>query len=223
MKRTSQLLLKGTLLGAFALLATSASAHWVPMHNPGCPMAAPNTGCAMIPYQHHFRGHFNGAPCNGAPCYQQGQPQVPPCFANPGNFNKGPTQSFQERKDFLLDSLQLNDSQKSAWDNYSSAVDALHSLRQSKIPQGPQLDRQKFLEERAARLQKSADATQALLKARAELLKVLTPEQAKTLEMIENRNHFRGHRGIGHQGYGAQVHRGYGYHGHRLPMPKAPA
>lgn len=196
MSKTSQLLLKGTFIGSLAILASAASAQWVP--GPGCGMANPN---------------FE-APCFNSPCYQQ----LPPCYTAPRGFMGGPGYGYQDRKAYILGSLNLNDSQKPAWNNYSAAIDALHAQRGPNKVQGQQLDQQQLLEARAQRLQQRLEATQNLIKARAEFLKVLTPEQAKTFEALENRSHFRGHRGPRH-GFGP--HHGFGPQGAPAQMPRS--
>ena len=106
MNKASQLLLKGSLIGSLALLATAASAQWVP--GPGCGM-----------------GMMGPGPNCGAPCY--GTYNGAPCYFGPGNQMRGPAVGYQDRKVYLPGSLNLNDSQKPAWNNYSAAIDALHA------------------------------------------------------------------------------------------------
>ncbi|WP_290116227.1 Spy/CpxP family protein refolding chaperone, partial [Turicimonas muris] len=114
------------------------------------------------------------------------------------------------------------------WNNYSAAIDALHAQRNAnQQAPGWQLSQEQRLEARVARLQQQLEATQNLIKARAELVKVLTPEQVKVLEALESKSHFRGHRGPRHHGFAPQRHHGFGPQGFGpqgapAPMPKAP-
>ena len=207
MNKASQLLLKGSLIGSLALLATAASAQWVP--GPGCGM-----------------GMMGPGPNCGAPCY--GTYNGAPCYFGQGNQMRGPAVGYQDRKLYLLGSLNLNDSQKPAWNNYSAAIDALHAQRNAnQQAPGWQLSQEQRLEARVARLQQQLEATQNLIKARAELVKVLTPEQVKVLEALESKSHFRGHRGPRHHGFAPQRHHGFGPQGFGpqgapAPIPKAP-
>lgn len=179
MTKTSQILVKGSLIGAFALLTTTAFAQWVPgpagaQQGPGCPYASQQ---AQGYHYHHFKG------------------QVPPCAQ--GQFAKGPKFSLEDRKNLMLGALNLTDAQKPAWTAYSAAIDGVHNLRGPKPQLDQNLDHQAFLQQRAERLQKSLEATQNLIKARADLLKVLTPEQVKVLDAMETRSHkgFKGPKG----------------------------
>lgn len=180
--RTSSIAKLSATVG-LALATSLASAQWVPSGMP----CNPNR---FGPQHHHWQ--FNGQDCPNVACPNarefRGKRGVPPCASQ--NYQRAPRLNFEERKALLLGSLDLNDSQKSAWKNYSNAVDQMHDKKRPNYKDG--MSRQELLQERANVLKARLQNVENLIKARAELLKVLTPEQVSIFEKLET----RGHRGF---------------------------
>lgn len=117
-----------------------------------------------------------------------------------GNWN------YQDRKTYMLGALNLSDNQKSAWNNYSQAIDAVHNAR-SNQQLDPNASRQDRLNARIDSLKDQTAALEALTKARNEFVKVLSPEQVAVLDQFESGSYHgvRGfHHGRGPANMGAQ-------------------
>lgn len=93
--------------------------------------------------------------------------------------------SFEDRQILLTGKLKLSEAQKSYWDTYSKALEALHQV--SPIKPSAQMTQQERLELRVERLKERVAKTEQLAKARSDLLKQLTPEQIEVLESFEHR------------------------------------
>lgn len=188
----------GAVLAASLGLAATAAFAW-----PGCGGAPMNygPGCAYAQ---------GVGPQNGYPCWAS-QRQ----FRGAPGFNK---QGFQQRKIYLRGALDLNDAQKPAFEAYYGAIDTYHNLQRPQIVQGA--TRQDVLNARLAFQKARTDALQKAIDARQALVKVLTPEQVKTLDAVESRTHAAGPKfGPGFHG----PHHGF-RNGQPVPAPQvAPA
>lgn len=101
---------------------------------------------------------------------------------------KAPCAKFENHQAMLRDRLQLTDAQKPAWEAYAGAVAASH--KHAKRPMiEPGATTQQRIDARAAHMKARAADLEAVSHARKELVKVLTAEQAMTLESFEARMH----------------------------------
>ena len=99
-----------------------------------------------------------------------------------------PVQIFEARKAMIEKSLELNEDQKAAWNDYTKALDASHQ----RVPQpqaGQRLSGQERLEARAENLKARSETMEALAKARATFVGKLNAEQVATLDRMEGRSH----------------------------------
>jgi hypothetical protein len=104
--------------------------------------------------------------------------------------------SREDRRALLLGRLNLKDSQKPAWDAYLAAVDAGHekTVRGAEPMDAKPMTTQERLDAHIARLKARIAKMEAIAKARADFVKVLTADQVKTLEAFEDRIHKPGKR-----------------------------
>lgn len=172
------------LIGSLAAGASGAFA-WA-----GCASAQPQPPCAQ-------------ADCQGA--------RAPRAMPHPYMYGPGcdvrapmhraphggePGLSREDRRALLLGKLNLNDSQKPAWEAYLSAVDAGHerAARGEAPGEAKPMTTQERLDAHIARLKARIAKMEAIAKARADFVKVLTADQVKTLEAFEDRVHKPGKR-----------------------------
>ncbi len=213
MTRTHKTVAAIALLGSLAIGSGAAVAqcggwtfHGQPNVGPGCAAryAAPCAPDCQVAIPHRFQkgpgcGDFapDARPGFRGPGCADIAPDARPGFRGPGapDFQRrgpGPKFGFEERLTFLLGSLDLNDSQKAAWNNYKQALENAHDIgKKPGEPKARPEGQQARLEARIETLKAKLAVTEALAKARADLVKVLTPEQAKTLEALEDRAHGR--------------------------------
>ena len=123
-------------------------------------------------------------------------PQMPPCMQAP---HHQPVNRIALRYEALERMLTLKEDQVSAWKAY---VDARVALGQpGKAYDKPAVDTQDRLERRAERAEARAAQIRTVAQSRAELLKVLTPEQKFVMEKFEVqhqgvRRHANPHHGV---------------------------
>lgn len=96
--------------------------------------------------------------------------------------------NWQDRQALLQGKLNLADNQKQAWKDYSDAVGAAHQ-KQPKVKAQKPADQQARLEARIANLKARLAVAENLLKARQNLLSVLTPDQVQILQDYEAMMH----------------------------------
>lgn len=198
----------GSLIVAGALQAAPAGEPNAPTVPPcvtgtPCPGAVPGVG----PQGRLVPPCVTGTPCPGAGPQGRG---VPPCVAGtpgfhprhhhgfrggPGQFQGPralpPRQTLEDRLTYLRGAIKPTDAQVPQWTKYEEAITVAHSVK--KLPSlGPEATVQEKIEARAALKKAEAEALENLAKARAELVKVLTPEQIFVLEKMENRAHHSG-------------------------------
>lgn len=101
---------------------------------------------------------------------------------------KAPCAKFENHQAMLRDRLQLKDNQVAAWDAYANAVAASHKNAKRAMLE-PGATTQERIDARAAHMKARAADLEAVSKARKELVKVLSAEQAMTLESFEARMH----------------------------------
>ena len=177
--------LSAAVLSGVLALSAGAAFAWCGGYGPGVnriqgqepPCVQP--GCAYAGQQHpHFRGN-----------YPRGYHQK---FGN-----------YESRKTYLRGLLNLSDAQKPAFDAYLAAVDATHA--RPAVQANPNASRQDLLNQRIERQKARLATLEKVAQARAELVKVLTPEQAAALDSFESRSHSRAYN------------RGPAYHGMQGP------
>lgn len=101
---------------------------------------------------------------------------------------KAPCAKFENHQAMLRDRLQLKDNQVAAWDAYAKAVALSHrNAKQAMIEPGATT--QERIDARAAHMKARAADLEAVSNARKALVKVLSAEQAMTLESFEARMH----------------------------------
>lgn len=101
---------------------------------------------------------------------------------------KAPCAKFENHQAVLRDRLQLKDNQVAAWEAYAKAVALSHQHAKRPVIE-PGATTQERIDARAAHMKARAADLEAVSHARKELVKVLTAEQAMTLESFEARMH----------------------------------
>lgn len=178
------------------LVATALQAAPVPPQGGPEAQEAPVPPCVTVdpPRGIHHRGphhYYNGPvqpPCvKGAPGW--GYRHHPHFYDGPRHFHGPralpPRMPFEDRLAFLRGSVQPKDAQLPQWNSYEEALIAAHDVKKNLPPPGPEATQQQRLEARIALKKAEVDALENVAKARAELVKVLTPEQIFVLEKIE--------------------------------------
>ena len=154
---------------------------------------------------------------SAAPAEEAAPQPVPPCMQTPHHV--GPADRVALRYEALERMLTLKDDQKSAWRAYVDARVALATP--AKAYDKPAVDTQARLDRRAERAEARAAQIRTVAQSRAELLKVLSPEQKFVMEKFEFQ-----HQGVraGHNPHHGMMFKGPNCGGaapHGMPCPNA--